>query len=240
VILGVMGALLVFVQFVITYMFSAMTVYLIYGYLSEGDGRMDKAWAVVKRDFFDILTLAAVSTVVNLLRSAAQRNRRGGVVAGIARAATGLLEVLWTEAALLILPAMVIDDLNLKDGMSRVLKITKENLLLVGISTVGVGWVTGLIGFALGLVGAALGFAVGYGLIVVTGSATFGIVIGIALGAMIFFTFVMVASVISSYTGTAYHTCLYIWARETEKARAQGSTASVSAPGPLATALGNA
>ena len=240
VILGVMGALLVFVQFVITYMFSAMTVYLIYGYLSEGDGRVDKAWAVVKRDFFDILTLAAVSTVVNLLRSAAQRNRRGGLVAGIARAATGLLEVLWTEAALLILPAMVIDDLNLKDGLTRVVKITKENLLLVGISTVGVGLVTGLIGFGLGLIGAVIGFAVGYGLILVTGSATFGIVIGIALGALIFFAFVMVASVISSYTGTAYHTCLYIWARETEKARAQGSTAAVAAPAPLARVLGNA
>jgi len=240
VILGVMGALLVFVQFVVSYMFSAMTVYLIYGYLSEGDGRMDKAWNVVKRDFFDILTLAAVSTVVNLLRSAAQRNRRGGVVAGLARAATGLLEVLWTEAALLILPAMVIDDLNLKDGMARILKITKENLLLVGISTVGVGWVTGLIGFALGVIGAVIGFAVGYGLILLFGSATLGIVIGIALGAMIFFTFVMIASVISSYTGTAYHTCLYIWARETEKARAQGSTAAVSAPAPLAMVLENA
>jgi len=240
VILGVMGALLVFVQFVVSYMFSAMTVYLIYGYLSEGDGRMDKAWNVVKRDFFDILTLAAVSTVVNLLRSAAQRNRRGGVVAGLVRAATGLLEVLWTEAALLILPAMVIDDLNLKDGMARILKITKENLLLVGISTVGVGWVTGLIGFALGVIGAVIGFAVGYGLILLFGSATLGIVIGIALGAMIFFTFVMIASVISSYTGTAYHTCLYIWARETEKARAQGSTAAVSAPAPLAMVLENA
>ena len=240
VILGVMGAVLVFVQFVVSYMFSAMTVYLIFGYLSEGDGRMDKAWNVVKRDFFDILTLAAVSTVVNLLRSAARRNRRGGVMAGIARAATGLLEVLWTEAALLILPAMVIDDLNLKDGLSRVVKITKENLLLVGISTVGVGWVTGLIGFALGLVGAVSGFAVGYGLILITGSATFGIVIGIALGAMIFFTFVMVASVISSYTGTAYHTCLYIWARETEKARAQGNMVAVAAPAPLAMVLGNA
>ena len=34
------GAVLVFAQFVVTYMFSAMTIYLIYGYLSEGDGRM--------------------------------------------------------------------------------------------------------------------------------------------------------------------------------------------------------
>jgi hypothetical protein len=236
VILGVMGALLVFAQFVVSYVFSAMTVYLIYGYLSEGDGRMDKAWEVVKRDFFDLLTLAAVSTLVNLLRKSAQKNSKG-LLGGVIRAAMGALEALWTEAALLVLPAMVIDDLNLKDGMARILKITKENLLLVGISAVGVNWVTGLIGFVLGLVGAALGFGVGYGIILVSGSATAGIVVGIVLGALIFFTFVMVASVISSYTGTAYHTCLYIWARETEKARAAGQTFDVAAPAPLAAVL---
>lgn len=236
-ILFVLGAILVFVQFVVSYIFSAMTVYLIYGYLSEGDGRMDKAWAIVRRDFFDILTLAAVSTVVNLLRQSAQKNRKG-LLAGVLRAAAGALEALWTEAALLVLPAMVIDDLNLKDGLERILKITRENLLLVGISAVGVNWVTGLIGFVLGVIGAVLGFGVGYGIILVTGSATFGIVIGIVLGALIFFSFVMVASVISTYTGTAYHTCLYIWARETEKARAQGQTSAVAAPAPLAAVLG--
>ena len=40
-IMFIMGGILVFVQFVVTYVFSAMTVYLIYGYLAEGDGRMD-------------------------------------------------------------------------------------------------------------------------------------------------------------------------------------------------------
>lgn len=236
-ILFVLGAILVFVQFVVSYVFSAMTVYLIYGYLAEGDGRMDKAWAIVRRDFFDILTLAAVSTVVNLLRQSAQKNRKG-LLAGVLRAAAGALEALWTEAALLVLPAMIIDDLNLKDGLARILKITRENLLLVGISAVSVNWVTGLIGFGLGMIGAVLGFGVGYGIILVAGSATFGIVIGIVLGALIFFSFVMVASVISTYTGTAYHTCLYIWARETEKARAQGQTSAVAAPAPLAAVLG--
>lgn len=237
IVMFVFGAILVFVQFVVGYIFSAMTVYLIYGYLAEGDGRMDKAWAIVRRDFFDILTLAAVSTAVNLLRNAAQRNRRGGIGAGVARAATGLLQTLWTEAAYLVLPAMVIDDLNLKNGLERVWKITKENLLLIGVSTVGVGWVTGLIGFVLGVIGAVLGFGVGYAIIAILGSEVLGLVIGIGLGALIFFTFVMVASVISSYTGTAYHTCLYLWARETEKAREAGQATAVAAPAPLAAVL---
>lgn len=236
-----LGALMVFVSFVVTYIFSGMTAYLIFGYLSEGDGRMDKAWAIVKRDFFDIVTLAATSTAVNMLKNLAQRrSRRGGgnILAGLAGSATGLLEVLWTEAAYLILPAMVIDDLNLKDGVKRVWEITKANLLLIGISTVGVRAVTGLIGVVLGLIGAGIGFGVGYGLIAVLGTGVAGLVIGIGLGAMIFFAFVLVASVIGNYTGTAYHTCLYIWARDAEKAQAEGQPIQVSAPAPLAAVLG--
>jgi hypothetical protein len=237
----ILGAIMVFVNFVVTYVFSGMTAYLIFGYLSEGDGRMDHAWAIVRRDFFDLLTLAAASTAVNLLKSLAnRRNRRGGgnILAGIVRSAAGLFEVLWTEAAYLILPAMVIDDLNLKDGVTRVWEITKNNLLLIGISTVGVRWVTGLIGFVLGAIGAVIGFGVGFGLISLLGTGAAGLVIGIGLGAMIFFLFVLVASVISTYTGTAYHTCLYIWARDAEKAQAVGQPIQVAAPAPLAAVLG--
>jgi hypothetical protein len=232
---------LVFANFVVTYVFSGMTAYLIYGYLSEGDGRMDKAWNIVKRDFFDLLTLAAASTAINLLKNLAnRRGRRGGanILAGLARSAAGLLEVLWTEAAYLILPAMIIDDLNLKDGARRVWDITRSNLLLIGISTVGVRAVTGLIGFLLGATGALIGFGIGYGLISVMGTDIAGLVIGIGLGAMIFFAFTLVASVISSYTGIAYHTCLYIWARDAEKAQALGQPIQVAAPAPLAAVLG--
>lgn len=237
VILIMMGGFLVFVQFMVTYVFSGMTAYLIFGYLSEGDGRMDKAWAIIRRDFFDLFTLAAASTLVNMLKSAANRNRSRGLAANVARTATSLLEVLWTEASYLILPAMVIDDLNLKDGMQRVWKITKENLLLIGISTVGVRFVTGLIGFAFGVVGFAIAFLVGGGLSFASGGDTVISVTGIVIGALIFFTFVMVASVFSSYTSTAYHTCLYIWAREVEKAKVKGSSVQVAAPAPLAAAL---
>lgn len=237
VILFVLGGFLVFIQFMVTYIFSGMTAYLIFGYLSEGDGRMDKAWAIVRRDFFDIFTLAAVSTLVNMLKSAANRNRNRGVMANMARTATSLLQVLWTEASYLILPAMVIDDLNLKDGMQRVWTITEENLLLIGISTVGVRFVTGLIGFGFGVIGFGIAFLVGGGLSFASGGDATLSIVGIVIGALIFFTFVMVASAFSSYTSTAYHTCLYIWAREVEKAKAKGSSVQVVAPAPLAAAL---
>ena len=233
-----LGAIMIFVQFMVSYIFSAMTVYLIYGYLAEGDGRMDKAWDIVRRDFFDILTLAAASTAVNLLRNVAQRNRRGGIAASLARSATNLIQVLWTEASYLILPSMVIDDLNLKDGMQRVLNITRENLLLVGISTVGVRWVTGLIGFVLGSVGFLIALSIGGGTVYLTRQINVLSILAIAVAAFIFFAFVMLSSVISSYTTTAYHTCLYIWAREVEKVQViAGQPVRVPAPAPLAAVL---
>lgn len=238
IIMAVLGGLMVFVQFVVSYVFSGMTAYLIFGYLSEGDGRMDKAWEIIRRDFFDILTLAAASTVVNMIKNAANRNRRGGLASGLVRGAANLLEALWTEASYLILPAMVIDDLNLKDGMQRVLNITKQNLLLIGISTVGVRWVTGLIGFVLGFGGFLLALAIGGGTVYATGGINALSIAAIAFAAFLFFAFVVVASVISSYTSIAYHTCLYIWARDEEKAQAAGSSIHVTAPAPLAAVLG--
>jgi hypothetical protein len=233
--LFIVGAVLVFVQYVVSYIFSGMTVYLIYGYLAEGDGRLDKAWEKVRREFWSIISLAAVSALVTVFTREMRNNRNrrtpigmfGGLLAG-------LLQTVWTEASYLILPAMMIEDMNLTNGVKRASHIVKENLLLIGVSTVGVRWVTGAIGFVLGLVGLLVGLGVGGGLIALLGTGTASLVVGIGLGALIFFAFVMVASVISSYTMTAYHTCLFLWARDVEKARgeAQGAHIPVQLPAP--------
>jgi hypothetical protein len=96
-----------------------------------------------------------------------------------------------------------------------------------------------LIGFLLTLAGAALGFGAGAGMIgLFRSSSTPGLVLGIGLGFLILFSFAMVASVINTYTGTAYHTCLYLWAHEVEKAQAAGrAIQQVPAPQPLAAVL---
>jgi hypothetical protein len=233
VVMFVFGALLVFAQYSVGYIFSAMTIYLVYGYLAEGDGVMSKAWDIVKREWLNILSLAAASTAVNLVK-----NQVRGKGRSMSRNfLSGLIDTVWTEAAFLILPAMVIEDINLKDALKRAGNIIKNNLLLVGISTVGVRTVNGLIGFLLGALGISLGFGVGFGIITVTNTSTFGLVSGISLGVIIAAVFIMVATVGTSYTSTAYHTCLYLWARDVEKAQASGSSAPVLAPGPLAAVL---
>jgi hypothetical protein len=235
VLMFVFGVLLVFAQYAVGYIFSAMTIYLVYGYLAEGDGVMDKAWAIVKKEWLNIISLAAASTAVNVLKS----QIRGKGNSGGRNFLAGLIDTVWTEAAFLILPVMVIEGVNLKDALKRAGSIVKNNLLLVGISTVGVKTVNGLIGFLLGGAGIALGFGVGLGIISLAGvDSIFGMVTGISLGVIIAGIFIMVATVVTSYTATAYHTCLYLWARDVEKAQASGNTGQVLAPGPLAAVLG--
>ena len=237
----VVGAVLVFAHYVVTYIFSGMTVYLIYGYLAEGDGRMDKAWAKVGREFWSIISLAGASTLVSVVTSQMRRSSSRGRAATsfLGGALAGLIDTVWTEASYLILPAMMIEDANLPTGIKRATQIAKGNLLLIGVSTVGVRWVTGAIGFVLGLLGLLIGLGIGSLIIAILGTGTLGLVLGIGLGALLFFGFVMVASVISSYTMTAYNTCLFLWARDVEKARAQQGTTGaipvqIPAPAPLA------
>jgi len=234
VLIFIIGVLLVFTQYSVGYIFSAMTIYLVYGYLAEGDGAMDKAWAIVRREWLNIISLAAASTAVNLLKIAVRGKARNGGRNLLA----GLIDTVWTEAAFLILPVMVIEDINLKDSIKRAGSIIKNNLLLVGISTVGVKAVNGLIGFLIGAGGIALGFGAGLGIISLTGSnSVAGMITGIGLGVVIAGILIMVATVVTSYTSTAYHTCLYLWARDVEKAQASGSASQVLAPAPLAAVL---
>jgi len=232
-IIYIIWAIVIFIQYTVGYIFSAMTVYLIYGYLAEGDGRMDKAWAIVKRDVWDIASLAAASTAVNLLSSAV-RGKNGG---GGRNFLAGLIETVWTEASYLILPAMVIEDINLKAGIKRATQIIKDNLILIGISTVGVKAIVGIVSFLLGAVGVALGLGLGLGIITVSQGSTAGLITGVTLGILIATPFILMATVISTYTATAYHTCLYLWARDEERARLTGQTGGVTAPSPLAAVL---
>jgi len=233
VILGFFGALLVFAQYAVTYIFSAMTVKLIYDYLTHGDGKMDKAWQIVQRDWLDILSLAAASTLVNMVKNAVRGNGRNRNF--IRESIANLIDTVWTEAVFLVLPIMVIEDESLKDGLKRATFIAKNNLLLIGISAVGVRLVTGLIGFGLVVIGIGIGLGIALPMISIAGGSTVVVVMGVILGVLVASIIFMAANVIGSYTSTAYHTCLYLWARNVETAQ-QGIPVVI--PAPLAAVLG--
>jgi hypothetical protein len=64
------------------------------------------------------------------------------------------------------------------------------------------------------------------------------LIVGGVLGALVAGILLALISAVHSYVMTAYHTCLFLWARDTEKAVAAGqSAASVAAPAPVAAVL---
>ena len=98
----------------------------------------------------------------------------------------------------------------------------------------GVRWVTGAISLLLGGLGLFPGplgrrlrldhrFQFQYGI---------GLILGIGLGGMIFLVLAMVATVISSYTMTAYDTSVFLWARDVREGQVQARPCP--APAPLA------
>jgi hypothetical protein len=228
--LYVLGALLIFVQYAVAYVFSGMTAYLVYEYLTEGDGRMDQAWAIVRRDGLDLISLAAASTLVklleNALRGSGSRRNVGGSVAA------SLINTVWTTATYFVLPAMVIEDLSLPQALKRATYIVKNNFMLVAVTEVGVGTVVGLVGFLLGLVAVALGIVVFLALV------NAALVLAIIAGVLVAGLPLALITAFTSYVTTAYHTCLFLWAREAERAVSQGQTVQAArVPAPLAAVL---
>jgi hypothetical protein len=232
-VLYVMGAILIFAQYAVAYIFSGMTAYLVYGFVAEGDGRMDKAWEIVKRDWLDILSLAAASTVVKLIENALRRRGRrrnplGGVLAEI-------LERVWTSATYFILPIMVIEDLSLFPAARRATEIVKKNLLLVAVTEIGVSGVVGFVAFLLVVISVGVGIGI---FAVFSALGDIGLFVGIGLGVLVAGTLIGLVTAFSSYVTTAYHTCMFLWARDAERAVEAGrSVESVRAPAPVAAVL---
>lgn len=232
--LFVFGAVTLFVQYAVSYIFAGMTVRLVHDYLTQGDGRMDQAWATVRRDVFDILTLAGASVLVKLVEGFL-RGRKGGKRNPIGELLAGVLDTLWTVATYFVLPAMIIEDLNLGQALKRATQIIKDNLLLVAVTEIGVGSVVGLIGFLFFLLAFALGGGAFYLIAALAEWSTAGIVAGVGAAVLLAGSVLIVVTVLSSYVTTAYHTCLFLWARQVEQARSRGAAdASVRAPAPLA------
>ena len=67
------------------------------------------------------------------------------------------------------------------------------------------------------------------------------LILAIVAAVVVVGTAIALITAFSSYVTTAYHTCLYIWARDVERAtlrQEQGIPVNVPAPAPLAAVLG--
>jgi hypothetical protein len=233
----VLSSVMFFLEYSVSYLFSGMTVRLVYDFLTQGDGRMDKAWDTVRREFFNILTLAAASTIVKILENMLRGGRRGrtSVLGGML---ASILAVVWTTATFFVLPAMILEDLNLAGALKRATQIIKNNLLLVAVTEIGVSGVVDLIGGVVIVLAIALGAGIFYLAGALSSWSVAGMIAGGATAVLTAGIVIAVVTTLSSYVKTAYHTCLFLWARQVEEARARGAADNtVIAPAPLAAVI---
>ncbi|MGD0807156.1 MAG: DUF6159 family protein [Anaerolineales bacterium] len=233
----ILSPIIFFLEYAVSYLFSGMTVRLVYDYLTQGDGRMDQAWAAAQREFFNIMTLAAASTLVKLLENLFGGGRRGrqSLLGGML---AGFLDLVWTTATFFVLPAMILEDLNLGQSLKRATQIIKNNLLLVAVTEIGVSGVVDLIAVVVIVLAFVLGGGIFYLAGVLSSWSAAGVIAGVGVAVLIAGVMIAAVTALSSYAKTAYHTCLFLWARQVEEARAQGAADnSIAAPAPLAAVI---
>ena len=212
-------------NYFISYFFTGMTAFLVYDYFKDGDATMSEAWAATKKNISTIFYLAIISAIVNiilgLLRGKSRRER--GAAGGISDMILGFIEKAWTVGTYFMIPAIVIEDRDLGSAVDRATQIIKRNLLPIGVGEIAVGLVTGILSF----IGIIIAIFIGFSLISFTGP-----IIALLLAAIL----IVIVIALSMYVTTAYHTCLFLWARNVEGTGTPGS--SIKPPAPIANALG--
>jgi len=220
------GVPIALVNYAITYFFIGMTVNLVDTHLHGRDARLDEAFADARKNFFALVGLAVVSTLVSLV-TGMLRGRRGGDLGDYA---AGAIDRVWVVATYLILPAIILEDLSLRAAANRARDLHRRNLLGIAVGEVGVIALTRIIGFA-GLICAGLvGFAIytAAGGAPAPGASSGALIAGIAVGGLL----LSLVIAFTTYVRAAYYTCLYLWAVATER---QGER--TAAPAPLAASL---
>ena len=213
-------------NYFISYFFTGMTAFLVYDYFKDGDATMSEAWAATKKNTLTLFYLAIISAVVNIilgiLRGRTRKDRSVG--GGLSGMIIGFIEKAWTVATYFMIPAIVIEDRDLKSAVERASSIIKNNFLPIGVGEIAVGIVTAF----LSAFGVAIAIVIGMSLINVTGPLLAILVAGILI---------VIIIALSMYVTTAYHTCLFLWARNVEDAKA-GISGTIKPPAPIAGALG--
>jgi len=206
-----------------------VTTALVYSHLTEGkgSGRFSQACGAVLSSLPAILMLGLVTLIAKRIAGWMRDRRNTGVLGFGFNFLASIVEVFWTLAGHLILPAIVIEGTSFWGALKRADKIAQGNLLTIGVGEVGVDAIcrfTTLVLYSAGVGG------LGYAYWAHVGSPL------MVMASLLWACSVVVVTSLSIYIRAAFYTCLYVWAinaeavQETERVR-------VKPPEPLAAAL---
>jgi hypothetical protein len=203
-----------------------VTTAMVYSHLTEGrgSGKFSEACNAVFQSLPAIIMLGIATFIAKKIASFLKNKTHSGLMGFLST----IVEVFWTLAGHLILPAIVIEGCSFFGGLKRADKIAQSSLLTIGVGEVGVDLLCRVATYGLWSLGGAGATAAFYAHALLTAPVLIAAVIwGVAL--------IMVTAV-SIYIRSAFYTCLYVWAIEIEDME-EAERSKVKAPGPLAAAL---
>ncbi|PWT97214.1 MAG: hypothetical protein C5B53_08360 [Candidatus Melainabacteria bacterium] len=207
-----------------------VTTALVYSHLTEGpgSGKFSIACRAVLSSMEAIFWLGAATFIAKTIAGWLRGKKGAGVFGFGLGFLANLVQVFWTLAGHLILPAIVIEGATFWGALKRADKMASGNLLTIGFGEVGVDALFAGISWLMGGLGVtAFYLAFSQGMLL---TPLFGI------AACLWALSVILITAISIYIRAAFYTCLYVWAIEAE-AVTEMERRHVRPPAPLAAAL---
>lgn len=208
-----------------------VTTALVYSHLTEGSGsgKFSTACAAVFSSLPAIIMLGVVTLIAKRLAKF-MRDKRGAGIFGLGiNFLSSIVEVFWTMAGHLILPAIVIEGTSFWGALKRADRIGQGNLIAIGVGEIGIDVINRLVLFAM-YGGGVMGFGAAYYYHVAPNSPL------IVMGGSLWASMVVLVTAMSIYIRAAFYTCLYVWAIEAE-ALSEAERVNCQPPAPLASAL---
>jgi hypothetical protein len=211
-----------------------VTTALVYSHLTEGagSGRFSVACQAVFSSLPAIVTLGIVTFFAKKIAGWMRERRGSGILGFGVNFLAQVVEVFWTLAGHLILPAIVIEGTSFWGAMKRADRIAQGNLLTIGVGEVGVDAICRVVSGLVYFIGVG-GFM---GVMYLQSQHMFIAMPLVGMLTLLWAGMVVIVTAASLYIRAAFYTCLYVWAIEAEAVE-EAHRARVCAPAPLAAAL---
>jgi hypothetical protein len=212
-------------------MLEGVTTALVYGHLTQGANsiKFSEAVSAVMQSIPAIIMLGMVTLLAKKLAGFLRNKRNNGIFSFGFNFLAQLVEVFWTLAGHLILPAIVIEGTTFWGGVKRADKIAQGNLIAIGVGEVGVDLICRITTWLVYMGGLA-GFGYAWYKQIAWNSPQ------IVLAAVVWASLVILITALSIYLRAAFYTCLYVWAIEAESVQ-ESQRERIAPPAPLAAAL---
>lgn len=229
--LGFTAAFLMALWWLLNRYLEGVTTAMAYSHLTAGpgSGKFSLACKAVAESAWPLIQLGMATFVANyLVKFLKNRQPNPAAGFGLMNLLGGMVQIFWTLAGHLLLPAIVIEGSSFTGAMKRADKIASGSLLTIGFGEVGIDQVALFSTTLMGAIGIAIG---GYAYVS-------GTLASIAFFAAMFIwgCLVVLMTAAFMYIRTAFYTCLYVWAIEAEAVHSIEGR-KVAPPAPLAAAL---